>query len=57
MIRDFRTRTGVAEEWTIWRDNIAPQSDDANEYCRDVVSLEVPFLDELFSGSPIDSAK
>ena len=40
------------EEWTEWRDNILPQSDDVEDYIRDK-GLYVPFADIMFSSSGI----
>ena len=45
---------GVEDEWTTWTDTIAPQTDNAAEYCRNH-PLEIPFWNELFSGSPINT--
>jgi len=53
-IRKFGDVPGVQGEWEGWRDFMAPQSDDALEYCREN-PLEIPFWDELFSGSPVDT--
>lgn len=51
---EFNKIPGVAKEWKHWMDNVAPQTDCANDYCKDK-PLEIPFWDELFSGSPINS--
>ena len=56
METQFGRIPGVTKEWEDWRDNIAPQSDCASEYCQ-LLPLDIPFADELFSGSSVNSAK
>ena len=56
MNKQFGRTPGVTKEWEHWRDNVAPQSDDANEYCQ-LVPLAIPFWDELFSGSPVNTER
>ena len=53
-ISKFGNIPGIKMEWEAWRDFEAPQSDDAVEYCR-LKPLNIPFWDQLFSGSPIDT--
>ena len=45
---------GVENEWTTWTNTVAPQNDNAADYCKDH-PLEIPFWHELFSGSPINT--
>lgn len=56
MIKDYKNVYGVQNEWEYWRDHVAPKSDDADEHCRDV-PLNIPFQQELFSGSPVDPTR
>jgi hypothetical protein len=53
-IKKFGDMPGVRAEWEAWRDHIAPQSDDAAEWCREN-PMKIPFLNELFSGSSVDT--
>ena len=49
-------RPTVTAEWEHWRDQVAPKTDCANDYCKEH-PLQVPFWEELFSGSLINSDK
>ena len=54
-VKKFWDVKGVQAEWEAWRDHYAPQSDDATEWCREN-PMKIPFLNELFSGSTVDTA-
>ena len=41
-------------EWETWRDFEAPLSDDVVQYCKQK-PLKIPFWNQLFSGSPVDT--
>ena len=55
VIKKFGDTAGVKLEWEAWRDYMAPQSDDAAEYCKEN-PLKIPFWNELFCGSLVDTS-
>ena len=51
---EFNKVPGVEKEWKHWMDHVAPKTDCATDFCREN-PLQIPFWDELFSGSPVNT--